>query len=63
MEDIIGTGDIPMGLGMALAENMTAMEYFAGLTDDKRRQIIEHTRDIKSKSEMRRYVRDISKMY
>lgn len=63
MDDLIGSTDIPMGLGLALAENMSAMQHFAGLGEKQRREIIENTRDIKSKGEMRQYVRDISKMY
>lgn len=62
-KEILGSVDIPMGLGMALAENAGALQYFAGLTADQRRRIVENTRDIKSKTEMRRYVRDLSKMY
>lgn len=61
--EIVGSTEIPMGLGMALAENMTAMQYFSALGEKQQREIIAHTRDIRSKQEMKQYVRDLSKMF
>ena len=48
--------DIPLGLGMALAENLRAMEDFAWLSETHKRQIIEQTHSISSKEEMRSFV-------
>ena len=48
--------EIPMGLGMALAQNLNAMNRFASLPEEKRREIIAHTHEIQSKKEMRAYV-------
>lgn len=48
--------EIPMGLGMALAQNDKAMERFTSLSPEERRKIIDHTHDIHSKQEMRQYV-------
>ncbi|MEG2597468.1 MAG: hypothetical protein RR977_03485 [Oscillospiraceae bacterium] len=47
---------MPLGLGMALAQNGKAMDYFASLSDGKQQQIIAHTHQIVSKQEMRQYV-------
>ncbi len=47
---------MPMGLSMALAQNIRAMQHFSGLPRDQQRRIIDHTRNIQSKEEMRAYV-------
>lgn len=47
---------IPMGLGMALAQNLDAMNRFASLPEAEKDRIIEHTHQIGSKREMRAYV-------
>ena len=48
--------DIPMGLNMALAKNISAMNYFSSLTPNKKREIINGTHNIHSKEEMHQYV-------
>jgi len=50
-----GSG-IPLGLGMALAQNNKAMAKFSGLNEDERQGIIDRTHDINSKEEMREFV-------
>ncbi len=47
---------IPLGFGLALAQNPDAMDVFAGLTEAQRRQVIEKTGRIRSREEMRSYV-------
>ena len=47
---------IPLGFGMALAENSDAMEVFSRLSDDQKNVIINGTQNIHSKQEMREYV-------
>ncbi|MCL2461952.1 MAG: hypothetical protein FWF44_04740 [Defluviitaleaceae bacterium] len=54
-------GDIPMGLGMALMQNKPAMDYFAALSDEGRRMVIDHTHVIRSKEEMQDYVDALGK--
>jgi len=54
--------DIPMGLGMALAQNPKAMKYFSSLNTTDRRNIIEHTHSIESPAEMRRYVQSLASL-
>ena len=47
---------IPLGFGMALAENSEAMEVFSRLSEDQKNVIINGTQNIHSKQEMREYV-------
>jgi len=51
--------EIPMGLGMALAENLNAMEYFASLSPAQQQAVIERTHQIRSKQEMRSFVQNL----
>lgn len=55
----VNSGDIPMGFGMALAQNSQALAYFAGLPDYKKQLIIEGTHAVESKEEMQQYVIDM----
>ena len=52
--------DIPLGLGMALMQNADAFFYFSGLDADKQQKIIDGSHGIKSRDEMKHYVRNIS---
>ena len=47
---------VPLGFGMALAQNPDAMDVFSGLTEDQRRQVLSKSRRIRSREEMRSYV-------
>ena len=47
---------VPLGFGMALAQNPDAMDVFSGLTADQRQQVLDKSRRIRSKAEMRSYV-------
>ncbi|MBE6701911.1 MAG: hypothetical protein E7585_00645 [Ruminococcaceae bacterium] len=48
--------ELPLGFAMALAENPAAMQAFAVLGEEKKREIIAGTHAVRSKAEMRRYV-------
>ena len=54
------SGDIPMGLGMALAQNLDAMSYFTSLSPEQQQSIIEATHNIHSKQEMRSFVESLA---
>jgi uncharacterized protein YdeI (YjbR/CyaY-like superfamily) len=54
--NLVGSDEIPMGLGMALAKNLNAMNYFSNLDATSQKQIIEHTHSIRSKEEMQDFV-------
>ena len=52
--------EMPMGFSMALAQNPLALQKFAMLSEDKKRQIIEGTHSVNSKQEMHEYVNKIT---
>ncbi|MBP0956617.1 MAG: hypothetical protein J5997_04525 [Oscillospiraceae bacterium] len=54
--------DIPLGFGMALAQNSEAMTRFSAMTEEQRRQLIESTHSVRSKKEMQAYVDRIAHM-
>ena len=47
---------MPLGFSMALAQNPAAMDAFSALGGDQRRQVLEKSRRIRSREEMRSYV-------
>lgn len=53
--------ELPLGFGIALAKNNSAMEYFSTLTPAHRREVIAHTHTIRSKEEMERFVAELDK--
>lgn len=61
MEHINPMRDLPMGFGMALAQNPEAMNRFAALSDEEQRRIVDGTHAIHSKSEMQDYVNSMAK--
>lgn len=52
--------ELPLGLGMALAQNTKAMTYFASLPESGQKAIIEHTHQINSRQEMHQYVASLA---
>ncbi len=48
--------DIPIGFGMALAQNSEAMEHFAKLPDKAKQDVINGTHSVRSRNEMKAYV-------
>ena len=57
--DLFG-GDVPMGLGMALAQNVKALERFSSMTEKERKRLVAGTHDIHSSREMQLYVQNIA---
>lgn len=51
--------DLPLGFGMALAQNEQAMTYFANLTEEQKQSVITATHNIQSKQEMHNYVQNL----
>ena len=47
---------LPLGFGMALAQNEAAMKRFEALPEAEKQALIERTHTVRSKSEMRRLV-------
>lgn len=60
MENLVDGKGIPMGLGMALAQNLDAMNYFSSLEREQQQEIINHTHEIQSKNEMQQFVSHIT---
>ncbi len=48
--------EMPVGFAMALAMNPDAMQKFATLSEEQKREIIDGTHSVKSRDEMHRYV-------
>lgn len=55
--------EMPIGFGMALAMNPTAMEKFASLSQNEKQSIINGTHNVSSKAEMKQYVENIISTY
>lgn len=43
---------LPVGLGLAFAGNRTAMDRFADMTDDEKKEFVERSRGVMSQKEM-----------
>ena len=43
---------VPIGFGMALAQNVNAMKEFSGLTEAEKEEILNQARDAKSREDM-----------
>ena len=56
MDALNPLADLPLGFGMALSQNLTAMEHFSSLSPDQQRDLIEQTHRITSRAEMKAFV-------
>ena len=52
--------EMPIGLGMALAQNLSALDKFSKMVVSQKLAVINHTRKINSKNEMHEFVKDIA---
>ena len=52
--------ELPLGFGIALAQNEEAMRRFSALTDAQKRQLVERTHTVSSKAEMHALVEHIA---
>lgn len=52
--------DLPLGLGMALMQNADAFLYFSALDKTQQTKIIEQSRQVKSRSEMKSFVNGLT---
>lgn len=59
MNEVNPMRDLPMGLGMALAQNPEAMNRFAMLSPEEQSQVVNGTHAVRSKQEMQAYVNKI----
>ena len=56
---VVDGNDIPLGMGMAFAENLSALTKFASLTPAEQRKMIERAHSVTSKQEMQELVNSI----
>jgi uncharacterized protein YdeI (YjbR/CyaY-like superfamily) len=56
MENYLNHPEVPIGLGMALAKNPAAMNYFSNLDVESQRRIIDQTHSVRSKEQMDAFV-------
>ncbi len=59
MSNFVDGPEMPLGLGMALAQNLEAMNRFANMSRAEQQAVIAHTHSIRSKEEMRAYVESL----
>lgn len=53
--------EMPLGLGMAMAQYPAAMERFSNLPEEKRKAVVEQARNARTRQEMRACVDDLLK--
>ena len=53
--------DLPLGFGMALAQNEAAMQRFAAMTESEKQTVLQCARSVNSKAEMRELVSRLGK--
>jgi uncharacterized protein YdeI (YjbR/CyaY-like superfamily) len=52
---------MPLGFGMALAQNPSAMQAFSSLSPEQQHEVINATHQIHSKQEMSAYINQLGK--
>ncbi|MDE6761007.1 MAG: hypothetical protein K2J90_10070 [Lachnospiraceae bacterium] len=60
---ILNNDEIPVGLSMALAENLHAMERFSNMDESEKQEFIRRSRAVSSKQEMRSLVSGLDSMH
>ena len=60
MNNVFDGIEMPMGLGMALAQNMSALDIFSNMDASQKQAVIDQTHQINSKNEMHEFVREIA---
>lgn len=56
----MGNGNMPLGFGMALAQNETALRKYAALTETEKKELMAQIHGVKSRAEMRRLVAELA---
>ena len=56
------SNDMPMGLAFQLSMNEQAMENFAYMTEEEKRQVLAAARNVTSKEQMRGIVSDLASL-
>lgn len=58
--NILNNDEIPVGLSMALAKDLKAMERFGNMAEQERQEIISRSRNVSSKQEMQSLVSELN---
>ncbi len=58
---ILNNNEIPIGFGMALAQDLDALKAFSALSDAERGDLLSRARNAKSKAEMQKLVMELAK--
>lgn len=53
--------EMPIGFGMALSRNPEAMEIFAAMSEDQKKQVIAGAHSVSSRDDMHRYVSELAR--
>ena len=56
----MGDGTLPLGFGMALVQNETALRKYEALTEAEKKALMDQIHGIQSKAEMRRLVTELA---
>ena len=51
---------MPIGFGMALAMDYTAMEAYAALTEEQKQKVLDRARNARSEEEMRQIIAGVT---
>lgn len=54
--NLLSDKKIPVGLGMALAENMQSLQIFAGMSNAMQQEVINRTHEMNSSADMKQFV-------
>ncbi len=57
----LSNSDLPLGLSMALMENLKAFTTFAHMSDVQKQSVISGSHSVNSKQEMQAYVNSIAR--
>ena len=51
---------VPIGFGMALAMDYTAMEAYAAMTEEQKKKVLDRARNARSEEEMRQIIAGVT---
>ncbi|MDD2971210.1 MAG: hypothetical protein PHE02_03630 [Lachnospiraceae bacterium] len=57
---ILNDEAIPMGFGMALSQNLSALNRFSAMSESEKEELLNRARDARSKSDMSALVDELS---
>lgn len=63
MNSLNPMADLPMGFGLTLVQNEVSMKYFASLSPDEQRAVIDQTHNISSRGEMHNFVQALTNQH